>query len=110
MRLVQLAALLALAAPVAGHARTLQVCLSGTTATAMPALANRRAVEIYNADTVTVCCAQGSITATYDCRPIASGASWALNVTSGYTITCKAESAMTGSTGTGGCLRYTEVQ
>jgi len=99
-----------LAVPMASGARTRQVCLPGTTATLLPALAARRAIEVYNADTVTVCCAQGSIVATYDCRPIPPGGLWALNLASNYPITCKAESAMTGSVGTGGCLRVTEVQ
>lgn len=90
-------------------ARTVQLCLSGTTPQVISPLTSRRAIEIYNADTVTVCCAQGDILGTNDCRPLLPGNPWSLDVNSGYKITCRAESAMTGSPSTGGCLRITEV-
>lgn len=93
----------------AANARTVQLCLSGTTPQVITPLASRRAVEIYNADTVTVCCAQGDILGTNDCRPLLPGNPWSLDVNSGYKITCRAEAPMTGSASTGGCLRITEV-
>jgi len=105
----QLLALLIASVSLSASARTVQVCLTGTTPQTITPLASRRAVEIYNADTVTVCCAQGDILADYDCRPLLPNTTWSLDIGSGYKLTCKAEEAMTGSTSTGGCLRITEV-
>ena len=105
----RLLALSCLIASSAASARTVQLCLSGTAPQEITPLSSRRAIEIYNADTVTVCCAQGNITSTYDCRPLLPGTPWSLDVSAGYKITCRADSAMTGSPSTGGCLRITEV-
>lgn len=104
-----LLALLLVVASTAASARTVQLCLSGTTPQVITPLASRRAIEIYNADTVTVCCAQGDILGASDCRPLLPGNPWSLDVNASYKITCRAESAMTGSPSTGGCLRITEV-
>lgn len=104
-----LLALLASLVSISASARTVQLCLAGTTPQVITPLASRRAVEIYNADTVTVCCAQGDILSTNDCRPLLPGNPWSLDVSAGYKITCRAESPMTGSPSTGGCLRITEV-
>lgn len=95
---------LAVALPLSAYAATREV-LVGTTPTRIPRTASTTAVEIYNAGSAPICCAQAPDAGFPDCRPIASGGFWALDVTTNQPITCIAGTAQVVDAGT----RVTEI-
>jgi hypothetical protein len=95
---------LAILLPISAYAATREV-LVGTSPTRIPRTASTTAVELYNAGPDSICCAQAPDAGFPDCRPVASGASWALDVTTNQPITCVAPTAQVGDAGT----RVTEV-
>lgn len=90
--------------PLSAYAATREV-LVGTGPTRIPRTASTTAIELYNAGPSTICCAQAQDAGVPDCRPIVSGASWSLDVTTNQPITCVAPSAQVTDAGT----RVTEV-
>lgn len=97
-------AALAILLPISAVAATREVLVL-TTPTRIPRTASTTAVELYNSGPSTICCAQAPDAGTPDCRPIASGASWSLDVSTNQPITCVAPTAQVGDAGT----RVTEV-
>lgn len=95
---------LAVLLPLSAYAATREV-LVGTTPTRIPRTASTTAVELYNAGPSTICCAQAPDAGVPDCRPIASGAAWSLDVSTNQPITCVAPTAQVGDAGT----RVTEI-
>lgn len=95
---------LAVFLPLSVLAATREV-LVGTSPTRIPRTAATVAVELYNSGPGPICCAQAADAGFSDCRPIASGAAWSLDVTTNQPITCVAATAQTGDAGT----RITEV-
>ncbi len=79
--------------------------LIGTSPTRIPRTASTTAVELYNSGPSTICCAQAPDAGVPDCRPIPSGASWSLDVTTNQPITCVAPTAQVADAGT----RVTEI-
>jgi len=64
-----------------------------TTATTIPAYANRRAIEIQNLGPNTIYCALGATPVTTKARAILAAGAWALDVGEGITIKCIAAAA-----------------
>lgn len=90
--------------PLTALAATREV-LVGTGPTRIPRTASTTAVELYNSGPSTICCAQAPDAGIPDCRPIASGASWSLDVTTNQPITCIAPTGQVFDAGT----RVTEI-
>lgn len=95
---------LAVCLPLSAYAVTREV-LVGTGPTRIPRTPSTVAVELFNSGPSTICCAQAADAGTPDCRPIASGSSWSLDVTTNQPITCVAPTAQVADAGT----RVTEV-
>lgn len=90
--------------PLSAYAATREV-LVGTGPTRIPRTASTTAIELYNSGPDTICCAQAVDAGVPHCRPIASGASWSLDVSTNQPITCVAPNAQA----TDGGTRVTEV-
>jgi hypothetical protein len=105
------ALLLACLLPFAALAdRTTEVLVT-TAGTQLPKLQARRGLEVYNNGPNAICCAFATYSATAvsgnSCRPIAAGASWAVDARDSSSILCKATSA---NQVTGAATIVSEVQ